>query len=203
MSYWSVPRLWEDKTAVVMASGPSLNKEDADAVKHLPRVVTNGTFRMARDAEVIYAGDVFFWQHKDYRDVFDCPGFKVGIESVPGSHPCTPEPVLILKKGGRLGLSDNPASLQTGGNSGYAAINLAALFGAKRILVLGLDMTGGHWHGKHPAGLSNPGKDTFKRWIRLFKTLAPALTERGIEVINCSPISALEVFPKKALRDCL
>jgi len=195
--------MWEGKTAVVMASGQSLTAEAADAVRHLPRVVTNATYRRAPDAEVIYAADTAFWRHKDYADVYDCPGFKVSCEQIRGVYPNTPPGVLILRHAGAHGFVDDPTMVRTGSNSGYAAIHIAALAGAKRILLLGLDLTGGHWHGSHPHGLNNPRPYSFTRWIRYFNGLAPHLKDRGIEVLNCSPISALTCFPKVALEEIL
>jgi hypothetical protein len=203
VSYWTIPRQWEGRTVAVLASGPSLTKEDAEKVRHLPRITTNATYRAAPDADVLYGSDVFFWRAADYADVLTCPGLKVCIEQVPGVRPYAPDGVLIVRHGGTQGFTDDPAKIRTGGNSGYAAIHLAASMGAKRILLLGLDMNGGHWHGPHPHGLNNPRAYTFNRWMRNFRTLAPALKARGIEVVNCSPGSALECFPKAALDTCL
>ena len=203
MAYWEIPRQWEGRTAVVMASGQSLTKEDAEAVRHLPRVVTNGTYRMAPDAEVIFGADVNFWRNEGYQDVYDCPGFKVSLDLAGGVHPNTPESVLIVRVGGRSGLEAGQTHIRTGGNSGHAAIHIAASMGAKRIILLGLDMTGGHWHGKHPKGLANPTEGAFKRWKQHFTHLAKALQERDIEIFNCSPISVLQCFPKRRLSDCL
>ena len=203
MSYWTIPRLWEGATAVVMASGQSLRQEDADAVRHLPRVVTNATYIRAPDAEIIFAADAKFWHCKDYQDVFACPGYKVSVDSGVGVHPNTPDGVLVLMNSGKQGFDGRRTHIRTGGNSGYAAIHIAATAGAKRVLLLGLDMTGGHWHGKHPEELKDPSEAAFTRWTKHFQTLAQELTRRGIEVLNCSPISRLTCFPKKALRDCL
>ena len=203
MIYWEIPRLWEGATVAVLASGPSLNREDADKVKHLPRITTNATYRLAPDADVLYGADVFFWRHAEYQDVYDCPGVKVCSEQVPGVYPYAPAGVVIVKQSGRQGFTTEPGKIRTGGNSGYAAIHLAASMGAQRIIVLGLDLAGTHWHGKHPHGLNNPRDHSFASWKRNFQTLAPALTKLGVSVINCSPVSTLDAFPKAKLDDVL
>jgi hypothetical protein len=195
--------MWDGQTVAVMASGASLTAEVAEAARHLPRIVTNATYRRAPDADVIYASDTAFWRHKEYADVFDCPGLRVSCEQVRGVYPNVPPGVMILRHGGSNGFADDPTAVRTGSNSGYAAIHIAATAGAKRILLLGLDMTGGHWHGPHPQGLNNPLQHSFARWIRYFDGLAPQLKERGVEVLNCSPISALTCFPKTNLAECL
>lgn len=85
-----------------------------------------------------------------------------------------------------------------GGNSGYQAINLAYLWGANRIILLGFDMrrvdNRAHWFGDHPRakGFHNPV--AFEHWIRMFDGLARDLKREGVEVINCTPGSALRCF---------
>jgi hypothetical protein len=187
----------------VLASGPSLTPEVAAQVRHLPRITTNASYRIAPDAEVLYGSDVFFWRHAEYQDIFDCPGLKVVCEQVPGVYPFAPAGVHVIRRAGSQGFTERPGAISTGQNSGYAAIHLAATMGAKRILLLGLDMQGTHWHGTHPHGLNNPKPDRFRAWIRNFRTLAPALTARGIEVWNCSQASALDAFPKRSLESLL
>jgi hypothetical protein len=85
-----------------------------------------------------------------------------------------------------------------GGNSGFGALNLAVQFGAKRIVLVGFDMRldkGLHWHGAH-AGLHNPNDRNVARWRRVIDGAAPTLKALGVEVLNASPISALQAYPK-------
>lgn len=203
MTYWDIPRLWEGQTAAVLASGPSLTREDADKVRHLPRITTNASFRIAPDADILYGSDIFFWRHEQYKDAFACSGLKVCVEQTPGMAPFAPPGVFVVRHGGLTGFTEERGKIRTGGNSGYAAIHVAASMGAKRILVLGLDLRGEHWHGKHPDGMNNPKEANFRRWTRNFKTLEPELTSRGIQVFNCSPTSTLDTFPKASLESLL
>ena len=132
-----------------------------------------------------------------------CRGIKVTCEQIPGIYPYAPEGVHVLRHAGRQGFTDEPGKIRPGQCSGYAATHLAASMGAKRILLLGLDLTGEHWHGKHPHGLNNPKDDRFRSWIRNFRTLGPELEKRGIEVFNCSAISRLDAFRKASLSSLL
>lgn len=105
----------------------------------------------------------------------------------------------------RPGLSADPTLIHQGQNSGYQAISLAALFGARRILLLGFDFqrTSGksHWHGDHPRGLGNGG--TFPAWIAAMNGLAKDLARANIEVINCTRKTALRCFPQKPIEEIL
>lgn len=77
------------------------------------------------------------------------------------------------------------------------------LFGAKRLLLIGFDMrrVNGlqHFFGSHP-GAMNKDSD-YPVWVRYFDAIARDLKEMGVEVINCSPASALYQFPKMRLEE--
>ncbi len=92
-----------------------------------------------------------------------------------------------------------------GANSGYQAINLAYLWGARRIILLGYDCKQiegkAHWFGQHPQGLNR--HQPLETWRRNFPQLAADLAAEGVEVLNCSPDSALECFRKVPLEAAL
>ncbi|ORE90638.1 hypothetical protein ATO13_22001 [Stappia sp. 22II-S9-Z10] len=89
-----------------------------------------------------------------------------------------------------------------GGNGGFHALNLAVQFGARRIILVGYDMTlanGVHWHGRHPRGLNNPTAGNVDRWRRVLDQAAAPLAKLGVDVINASAASALKLYPKTNL----
>ena len=185
---------WRDRTAVILASGPSLTVEQAQAVTHLPSITTNSTHELAPWADVHYACDFLWWrlnyskvQHKSACWTQDrMSAERYGIKWV--------------RQDAKPGLGKT--NLRVNGNSCFGAINLAYLFGARRILLLGADMKLGangkrHWHPDHPAPCvqSMP----FGEWIKKAALLAKDLKAAGCEVVNCTPGSALSVFPMSAL----
>ena len=190
---WSVPRMWEGQTVAILASGPSMSQSVADKVRHLPCITVNTTYKLAPWAAVIYAHDAAWWRL--HADALALPGLKVGGEPVPG--------VLTLKKTGVMGFDPNPSCMRVGGNSGYQALHLAIQAGASRILLLGYDMTGGHWHGQHPAQLGNPAEGAYQRWLPRFDTLIPAIEDRYVDVVNCTPGSKLTCFRMMPLESAL
>lgn len=99
--------------------------------------------------------------------------------------------------GQRDGLALDQQSLITGRNSGYQAINLAVLSGAKRILLLGYDMRfiqgRSHWFGDHP--IKNVEHE-FKCYAPKFKTMKPQLEKEGVTVINATPGTFIDAFPQ-------
>lgn len=80
------------------------------------------------------------------------------------------------------------------------------LLGASRILLLGYDMKLGpngekHWHADHRG--RNPHAAQLEGWRNAFATMLPDLAKAGVEVLNCTPGSALTCFPTANLRDWL
>lgn len=102
-------------------------------------------------------------------------------------------------------ISTDPLLLTTGRNSGFQALNLAILAGARRILLLGYDGAPGadgraHWHGEHPEVALASQYEAFRR---SFSAAERSIEAVGVTVINCSPGSAINSFPKSALEDAL
>lgn len=106
----------------------------------------------------------------------------------------------------KRGLSRNLDSINTGQNSGYQAIGLAYLWGARRILLLGYDFKihGGrrHWHPDHPGNMGNVGGN-LAQWAVSMGELADDLKKEGVEVVNCSRVTALRCFPRSTITEQL
>lgn len=104
-------------------------------------------------------------------------------------------------------LFDVPGLVGSGGNSGFQAVNIAAQFGANRILLIAFDMhTGGglHWYGPNVGNqMNNPNDVNLMRWRDAFAKQAGSLRRRGIEVVNASPDSALVCFPHGTIEETL
>ena len=94
------------------------------------------------------------------------------------------------------GLSRDPNVIHCGRNSGFAAVNLAYLLGAERILLLGYDMQmqagRRHWFGAHPEGLEVDSD--YGLFMHAFRTIHPE--KYGIEIWNLSRDTALSCFPR-------
>ena len=199
MTWWTVPPLWAGKTVAILASGPSLTSAVVEETKHLSRFVVNDSFRLAPNADLLYAADVSWWTVNN--DALDFEGFKVTI----GNDNPWPQ-ILRLRNTGALGFDPNPSNLRTGGNSGYQALHIALQAKASRILLCGYDMhakNGHHWFGKHKAPLINAHPDDFPMRAARFHYLADVADELGIEVFNCSLGSAITAFPFRTVKDAI
>lgn len=195
MGFWTIPREWERETVAVLASGPSMTRAQADQVRAagIPAIVVNSTFQLAPWADILYAADAAWWQHTPGAKQFE--GIKVACEEVRGVHQ--------IDRAGKVGYDDRQDAVHTFGNSGAQAIQIAAKAGAARILLLGFDMQGGHWHGRHPTPLRETMQDIYPIWRDHMGVLAASLKSRGVQVLNCTPGSALKCFPLVTLEDAL
>jgi hypothetical protein len=208
-SYWRVPPLFTGRRVVVIATGPSLT---ADQVKQVrasgdPVIAVNNGYEYAPWADLLYACDLKWWVN--YREKGKLggagnksfAGLKVSLEETP-----YPE-VLRIGNGGTFGFDERHDHVRTGKNSACQAVHVAAHAGAETIILLGCDCTApsdgpSHCFGDHDwrrGKMPSPYNEFLEGW----SALAPALSARGIRVINASPGSAIECFEKAGLEEAL
>lgn len=199
-SYACVNPEWRDQTVVCIASGPSLTATDVDHCRGRARVIAiKDAVRLAPWADVLYGcgADTGQWWARNEDRVQAFKGRRFSLD------PKAARWADVLKQGQDFGLSLDPSTLCTGRNSGYQAINLAVLYGAARILLLGYDMqrTNGatHFHGDHAWHPQMP----FDRYLTAFETIVAPLKKAGVTVINCSRATALTVFQRMTIQEAL
>lgn len=177
-----MPRIW-----VVLASGASLTKHDVELVRVAKEqgiitgviAVSNVGLDIAPWADCLVSHDSAWWH--SYPESAKFKGEKVCANS-------------ILKDG----IKFRPHR-RNGCNSGLMAMEYAwRNYKATRILMLGFDMHGSHYFGKHTRPrLKNTDKRRFAFHIQQFNDW------KGPEAINCTLCSALKYFPFKPLEECL
>lgn len=116
-----------------------------------------------------------------------------------------------MGRGPLTGLSLRRDRVSLGGNGCHQSINLAVHLGATRIVLLGVDMKAGTvwrdgahrpsdhfaWLGRH----ADDSKPSYPEAVSYMGTLVQPLKSLGIEVVNCTPGSALRCFPMRPLRE--
>lgn len=195
--------VWGGATVVILASGESLTVEQCEKVHAwqlapFNRVIAiNTTFRRAPWADLLYACDGKWWTCVD-------PETKITYAEEASQHfakenmwtqdrlAATQYGLHYIKSERRPGLSKAKGVIHQGANSGFQAMNLAYLAGARKFILLGFDCKGSHWHGSHPSPI-NTGMP-HSTWKKEFLTLAADFEREGIEVVNCSPGTALRAF---------
>lgn len=194
-----VPRLYPGGTVGVVATGPSLTREDCAYLRERVDgvIAVNRAYEFIPEADILYGTDgLKFWEW--YPEARAFPGLKWALTP-------TNYDIPLLRYTGDEGLDLDPDALRSGQNSAYAAINLAVHLGAARVVLLGVDLRPGvdrahdHCHPPHP----NRSVVNYLTAMQCFTTIISPLEALRVEVVNCSPGSWLRVFPRRPLREVL
>lgn len=205
---------WEGQCAAIVGGGPSLTQAQVDKLKdRIHVVVVNTSYNLCLWADVLYSCDAIWWKYRN--GAGDFKGLKVTQDD--DALAIFPElrKITVKRDGVKIihdFLMDTYGEVGGGGNSGFQTLNWLAQIGVKGILLLGIDMrTDGngknHWHGRHPDSgkfvMNNPSESNYRFWIENMTAAAPKIKALGIDVVNCSPTSALECFPKMTVDQAL
>lgn len=206
---WVVSPDWQGMTVLCLGSGPSLTEVDVSyAMARVDHTIAiNTTGRMALDADLLYYCDSKWWRwHGDELWVRAFQARNAIVKGSLHSRECNRaigiRNIALTKPNS---FEERTDRLAHGRNSGYAVIHLAAHLGAKRIILLGYDMgfkagQPSHHHGGHPDAQK---PSVYSVMLKEWPSIVQPLKDRGIEVINCTPESALQVFPRMKLRKAL
>lgn len=196
---------WTGQTVAIVASGPSITKADVQSLRgRCPVIAIKENYDLCQWADVVYGCDFAWWRNR--QGLKECKALKIAGTQL--ARQLADDIVIATVRPVEDSLIFAPLlTLGAGGNSGFQAVNLAVQLGARRLLLLGFDMSdrsGVHWYGRNSGmGRSNPSEGNFRRWRAAFVKAAPVLQQRGVEVINAAPFSALTCFPRMPLVQAL
>ncbi len=199
---WAVEKIFDGEDVFVVGSGYSLRFQDPNLLRDRNVIVINRSHEWAPFAQVL------FWMDQPiFHQIADAVRKWRGL-AITTCVPCKaemPRKIKLLTSPQEVGLCRDPQGLASGKNSGHAAINLAYHFGAKRIILLGFDMRVGYGQTSHfTDDVHEPQPWRYKdSLIPAFKQIAADLDQTGVPVLNATPRSALEAFPKINLADVL
>lgn len=229
---WQVPRMWEEADVWIIGGGPSVPKQFGIPEKVVKNVIEgssppsvyssymsflhdkhvigiNVAYMLGEWIDLVFFGDSSFFE-KHMQALAKFPGLKASCHPIVEKYPW----VKFLPRNTKhpLGISSNPNCVSWNHNSGSAAISIAANSGAKRIFLLGFDMTLSttarqHWHDVYKRGVINTEKSrksvagSFSRHLHGFPQMAIDAKKLGIEIINVCPESTITQFKKVSLKD--
>lgn len=221
LTFWSVPRCWPGSTVAVMAGGPSLTDEVVDTLhhaaqyRHLRVVAINRAYVLAPWADWLWGCDPGrFWAwcggpgrlYGSEPDAWDFEGEKIVLWSPQLSSEgrltphlehlrtlveARPEVKVLCHAGDghHEGWSGKP-DVVFGNNGLYQVLSMLPHTGARKVILVGADMKSGHWHKPWPMG-----EPTYENSVvPNFRTLVDPLAQARLDVVNCTPGSALDAF---------
>lgn len=183
----------EKRTCVVIASGPSAGCVDVEHAAGWPCITVNDGYRLNTGATALYAADFRWWRYH-YEAVRATFAGELWTCDARAAREFGIKHVEYERK---PGLSRKPGVVRIGGpigNSGAQAINLAYLWGARRLVLVGFDMADqDHYFGEHPKDLrvASPW-DAMRAGM---STMAADLAADRVEVVNVSPLTAIKYWP--------
>lgn len=195
---------WRGKVVAIVASGHSARNVDVKSLQGRAGVIVFAVkegVTLAPFADAVYGVHLAWWKHRKGLPEFKGLKFGYVLDRLPFPDVRNVEipdlkcDALRFEKVGQVG---------AGGNSGFHALNLALQFGSRKIIGIGFDCDGPHFYGRnrwHKA--TNPDYSATRRWRRAFQAATYDLQRIGAEFINCSPVSAIEGFPKMNLQQAL
>ncbi len=223
---------WKDQTIVIFGGGPSLTPDQVKRVRihheagRLKAIGVNDAFLWAPWVDLIYGADSRWWLWTKAGTAK--PKLELTAEDVANRYKFFAGQKLSIQNSGSnitdpdvhklrnmhfphntgVGISLDPTKLVTARGSGYQAVNVAILaLGCQggRIILLGFDGKRGadgrsHWFGDHPVTETDAVYEQFRKGFSAGET---AILDTGVEVLNCSPGSAYDNFPKMELSAAL
>lgn len=201
-----IPPIFASASVYIIAGGPSLADFDFRRLAGRSTIAINRAHEALGSATLLWWSDPNFWRkHREALLAHPAPWKATGALNRRDLVDYPPE-IVTYRFTGIEGFDPDPLCLRTGNNSAYAAMHLAAHLGARRIVLLGVDMQHGpngetHWHGGH--GLLHQERTLTEKMLPLFAGLVAPLAERGIEVMNANPDSALALWPRCTIDEAL
>lgn len=221
-----IPRKFEGETVVIVATGPSISKEQIFQVKlsksiRGTKVITvNNAYQIAKFTDIQIACNDNWWEYYLKNDPLlkklnaDCwtrykhIAQEHGIDYIDS----------IVKDG----LSTDQSMIHINKGSGPMAINFATLYGFKKIILIGHDMkfakdysgrekkvgsTPRHYFGEYPKSMQHfpQSQNSVNKngviigLIDAYEKMVNDLINMNVDVVNCTPNSALNCFRKSTL----
>lgn len=197
MDNWRVPREWEGEAVFIIGGGPSVKGFDFERLRGRRVIaVNNAGFDLTPWADVLFWADKRWLDWNVHRLGEHIGRYKISrkVPHIPTGHD-----IKSLRFKPR-GLSQAPDAVG-GWCGGSSAINLAYLFGARVIVLIGFDMRPGNWHNDHK--LPHVEDQHRLKFIPAIEAMEPELTSRGVVVLNTNPRSALRCFPFADIEELL
>ena len=209
---------WAGQRVVIIGGGPSLTQAQIDLARSSgARIIAiNDAYLLAPDADICYFADSQWWlwhskgvarpglNAADVAARFAAfRGQKCSIQNT-GMNVEDPN-VHLMRNAGMNGVLNDPSALRDGRHGGVHAVNIAALSGSRRHILIGFDAREpqgkpSHWFGDHQRPTPTVA---YQMYRQAFTAIENPLRAIGVRVINATPGSAIESFPKLPLEEAL
>lgn len=206
------------KTIVCIGTGPSLTDEQIEIARSKGYTLfgCNLVYAKVPDLALLYAVNIEFWRH--YWNDRDFPLKDYPAEKWTTNREAADKFGLRwVDEVNRPGLSTDHSYVHHGHGSGYTLVNLAA-WRADRIILIGYDLKYApdydgrarqigsakrHYFGEYPDEMQHWPSVSVKNGIHeeLVELYRSVAKQGFVEIINCTPGSAIDAFPMENIAD--
>lgn len=198
---WEVPLMWPHETVAVLGGGQTLTREMVDHCRGRCRVIAiNRAYMLAPWADWLWGGDAdHFWHW--HPDAVEFAGIKTVMRAARHKHDAYWEQLRRLMDAGVKVLchssrrypavrpvwrrcSSDPGVVH-GNNSACGVLSVVHHTGAARVVLLGVDCGGEPWFDAPYERI----KLNYDRIWPTYESFAEDLAAKGVDVVNCSPMS--------------
>lgn len=208
---------WSDRPVYVVGGGPSL----APHLENLRRFIETNTesyvLAVNRATELLGPQNVDatfsldrIFAEKYHQSLYEWGKLHEVYLAVPATWAAEGRPLIhgatYLERRTMAGLSTDPGAIANGLHSGYGALNLAVLKGARNVVLLGFDLVDRgpeaplHWHDGY-AWQNGRSRIYWRKWAARFALAARDCEALGVRVRNANPDSAVRYFPFTTYED--
>jgi hypothetical protein len=200
----------------LIATGPTLTLPQVEAARRRGFALAgcNNVWESVPDLELLYGCNLQWWRHYWSPQLAAHPAEKwtTNREAADAFG------LNWIAERNAPGLSTDPSIVHHGHGSGYTLLNLAYLMGATRIVLLGYSLRyapdydgrakriGGearHFFGEYPKELQHWPSAKVRDGVHVeLLDLYRSVAKQGlVEIVNCTPGSALDCFPRADIDD--
>lgn len=203
------PASWGERPAIVVGTGPSLKGFDFARLEGLGHVLAvKQAWLDLPFAEACFGLDIP-WQRRSYADLCALAQRMPLYIAIPDQEEIPrviPGATYVVRARASDFMSEDPRVIESGGNSGFGAVNFAYLKkrgvkktdseAARTVVLFGFDYNGPHYCPERYG--SDPGRNNryFTNWAMNFRLVRRQFEARGIRVLNASPQSRVDAFEK-------
>lgn len=199
---WTPAPLFAGRTVFILGGGPSLRLFHVEQLRGRAVVAVNSAVLACPWADVLCFQDhPWFEAHAAAVDSFE----GLICTTAQRSKAARPERIHRLYQEIRADFPIGRPTIKHGRSSGHVAVSLAIAMAAARVVLIGFDcrvvtdeagQARSHFHDEAPPKPEALYSDDFRP---AWRGWAAAATRAGVEVLNCTPGSALEEFPRAEL----
>jgi hypothetical protein len=191
---------WNGETVFIVAGGTSVLNQNLNLLYGRKVIAVNSSYEAVPWAAACFFADSRWWNVHKHKPAL--AGFQ-GLLVTCALHAKGDRLLRVRRVMPPPGYTDDRSAVVANRTSLQGAMNLAGHLGARRLVLLGADMRRGddgrtHHHAAHQWP-NKTGNRTWDIQMQQLSLMVEPLKERGIEVVNCSPISRLPWWPTRTL----